>query len=316
MKILNRIAVGLVKSLIWLFRTVPYPLAIKTGRVAAAIVYLFAAKERKIAGIQMRAALGEAFEPRMIREVFLHHADVFVDTIRYAYMDDEEIADKVEIIGAENLKVAQASGRGVMLIISHAENWEIPANVSRMLKVEFCVMADLRDNTQISTLINDIRRRTGVTILPPTGRILMLVKELKRGRTIAFIVDKRGEKGAELYCDFFGMPALTNPAPAFVASKGDALIVPVSSERCGYSYRITICPALDSRIFSGNVIQEISDFMQGWTESVIRKRPAHWTWTYSRWIRRSEIKEVIRDGIDFREFVISSAAEGAGKKPA
>ncbi len=314
MKILEKIAVSLIKSVIWLFRKAPYSVAIKTGRVIASMVYLFALRERKIAGVQMKAALGEAFEPVMVWEVFLYHSDVFVDTIRYAYMDDDEIAERVEISGADNLMAAKASGRGIMLVISHAENWEILANVSRMLNVEFCVMADLRDNTRIATLINDIRRRTGVTILPPTGKILMLVKELRRGRTIAFIVDKRGEKGTELYCDFFGMPALTNPAPAFVASKGDALIVPVYCERNGYSYSVTICPAVDTRSFSGDVIQSISDFMQSWVESVIRKRPSRWTWTYSRWIRRSEIKEVIRDRLDFKEFVKSKAAEKTNEK--
>jgi KDO2-lipid IV(A) lauroyltransferase len=311
MNALEKITVILIKSVIWLFRVVPYPVAIAAGRAIAAIAYLLASKERKIARVQMKAALGDAFRPEMVREVFLHNADVFVDTIRYAFMNDAEIAKKIKIAGAENLRAAQSSGRGVMLIISHAENWEIPANVSRMLNVEFCVMADLRDNTGIATLVNDIRRRTGVTLLPPTGKILMLVKELRRGRTIAFIVDKRGEKGTELYCDFFGMPALTNPAPAFVASKGDAIIVPVYSERKGYSYSITICPGVDAGTFPGDVIQSISDFMQTWTESVIRKRPAHWTWAYSRWIRRSEIKEVIKKGLDFREFVISKAA---GKK--
>lgn len=308
MKTLEKIAVSLIKSVIWLFRKMPYSVAINTGRVIASLVYIFALRERKIARVQMKAALGDAFEPGMIKEVFLYHSDVFVDTIRYAYMDNDEIAERVEITGADNLKAAKASGRGIMLVISHAENWEILANVSRMLNVEFCVMADLRDNTGIATLINDIRRRTGVTILPPTGKILMLVKELRRGRTIAFIVDKRGEKGTDLYCDFFGMPALTNPAPAFVASKGEALIVPVYSERKGYSYRITICPAVDTRTFSGDIIQNISDFMQSWVESVIRKRPSHWTWTYSRWIRRSQIKEVIKDGLDFKEFVIAKAA--------
>ncbi|HEY9159796.1 MAG TPA: hypothetical protein VIS94_01740 [Desulfomonilia bacterium] len=308
METLEKIAVSLIESVIWLFRKMPYPVAISTGRTIAFMVYLFAHRERKIARIQMKAALGDAFEPGMVREVFLHHSDVFVDTIRYAYMNDDEIAERVEISGADNLMAAKASGRGIMLMISHAENWEILANVSRILKVDFCVMADLRDNSGISTLINDIRRRTGITILPPTGKILMLVKELRRGRTIAFIVDKRGEKGTDLYCDFFDMPALTNPAPAFVASKGDALIVPVYSERKGYSYTITICPAVDTRTFSGDVIRNISDFMQSWVESIIMKQPSHWTWTYSRWIRRSEIKEVIKYGLDFKEYVRSKAA--------
>jgi KDO2-lipid IV(A) lauroyltransferase len=309
MKVLDRILVAAIKSIIWFFRIIPYPAAICIGRGLAAIVYAFAARERKIAEIQMKAALNDDFKPEMIKKVFLNHADVFVDAIRYAYMDDKEIVKRIQITGAENLRAAQESGRGVMMISSHAGNWEIQAHIARMLGVEFCVMADLRDNSEIAKLINDLRRRTGATILPPTGKLLMLVRELKRGRTIGVIIDKRGEKGTTLFCDFFGMPALTNPAPAFIASKGDALIVPVYSMREGYSYKITICPAVDTRIFSGDVIQSISDYMHGWTESIIRKKPERWTWTYSRWIRRSEMKEVIKNSLNFKEFVIAKAAD-------
>jgi Kdo2-lipid IVA lauroyltransferase/acyltransferase len=314
MKALNRILVAAIKTVIWFFRVIPYPAAIRIGRGLADISYIFAAPERKIAEIQMKAALGYDFRPEMIKKVFLNHADVFVDAIRYAYMDDEEIDKRIKITGAENLKAAQLSGRGVMMISSHTGNWEIQAHIARLLGVEFCVMADLRDNSEIEKLINDLRRRTGATILPPTGKLLMLVRELKRGRTIGVIIDKRGEKGAKLYCDFFGMPALTNPASAFIASKGDALIVPVYSMREGYSYKITICPAVDTRIFSGDVIQSISDYMHGWTESIIRKKPERWTWTYSRWIRRSEMKEVIKKGLDFKEFVRSKAVKGSKNK--
>ena len=314
MKILDKALIAVIKSVIWFFRVIPYPYAIGIGRSLAVIAYAFGAQERKIAEIQMKAALGEGFKPKMIKKMFLNHADVFVDAIRYAYMDDEEINKRIKITGAENLKAAQASGRGVMMISSHAGNWEVQAHIARMLGVEFCVMADLRDNSDIEKIINDLRRRTGATILPPTGKLLMLIRELKRGRTIGVIIDKRGEKGSELYCNFFGMPALTNPAPAFIASKGDALIVPVYSMRNGYSYSITVCPAVDTRVFSGDAIQSISDYMHGWTESIIRKKPERWTWTYSRWIRRSELKEVIKTGLDFKEFVISKAVKKTKNK--
>jgi Kdo2-lipid IVA lauroyltransferase/acyltransferase len=310
-KILDKALAAVIKAVIWLFRFIPYDCAIGIGRGLAAIAYVFAPQERRTAEIQMKAALGDRYKPTMAIKVFLNHADVFVDAIRYAYMDDKDVKKRITITGIENLKAAQASGRGLMMICTHAGNWEVLGNVARMLQMEVCVMADLRDNSDIERLINDIRRKTGVTILPPTGKLLMLVRELKRGRAIAFIIDKRGEKGTDLYCNFFGMPALTNPAPAFIAIKGDALIVPYYSTREGYSYKVTICPAVDTRTFSGDAIQSISDYMHAWTEEVIRKNPERWTWTYSRWIRRSEMKEVIKNGLDFKEYVRSKTDKEA-----
>jgi KDO2-lipid IV(A) lauroyltransferase len=252
----------------------------------------------------MRAALGESYLPGMPLKVFMNHGDILIDAIRYAYMNDITIRQRVTVEGREHLDAALATGRGFMLITGHIGNWEILAHIPRLLGVEFCVMADTRRDPKHESIVDAIRSRSGATILPPKGKVRMIIRELKKGRTIGFVIDNRGDSGTQLLCTIFGMPATTNPAPALIAAKGNAMIVPVSAVKQRDTYVIRYEHPVDARAFQDDPIQSISDFMQSWVESVVRRYPDQWFWLYSRWIRRSEMRHIIRSGIDFRQYVL------------
>ena len=98
--------------------------------------------------------------------------------------------------GKEHLDEALASGRGLMIFTGHIGNWEILSHIPRILGTRFCVMADKRNDPLLESIVDEIRSRSGATILPPTGKARMLIRELKKGRTIGMVVDKRGSPRA------------------------------------------------------------------------------------------------------------------------
>jgi KDO2-lipid IV(A) lauroyltransferase len=243
----------------------------------------------------------------------MHHGDILVDTIKYAYMDDEEIKERIIIEGKENLDKALSSKKGIMMITGHLGNWEVMAHLPRLLGIQFCVMADVRNDPGIEAVVDDLRSRSGATILPPKGKALMLIRELKKGNIIGVIVDQRGKRSDMLFCDFFGLPAPTNPAPAFIAIKGDAVILPVSSMKENGRYCMAFhSPREASSFGSGKTaIASLSAFMQTWLESMVKKSPEQWFWLHCRWTRRSEMRKLIRSGGDFRSFVLSQVQQTA-----
>ncbi len=305
-----RVSSSILRGLIRLVCALPNRAALGLGRGLGLLAWVFDPFHRRVVEVQMRAALGGAYRSGMSREVFKHHGDILIDAVRYAYLDDETIRQKVTVKGREHLQAALAAGRGIMLITGHLGNWEVLAHIPRLLGVEFCVMADTRRDPQHESIVDELRSRSGATILPPKGKALMLIRELKKGRTIGFVVDSRGDRRGGIFCPVFGLPALTNPAPAVIALKGDALIVPVAAIKEGDSYTLTFEPALDVRTCKADPVQEISDWMQSWVESVVRSRPVQWFWLYSRWIRRSEIRRVIKSGLDFRAYVLERNSAG------
>ena len=306
----------LIKGGIALINVLPYPLAISLGRFFGLLGWLVDPFHRRTAQIQLRHCLCEAYHPSTVRRVFMNHGDILVDTIKYAYMDDEEIRKRIVIEGREHLEQALSKGKGLMMITGHIGNWEILAHLPRLLGIQFCVMADVRNDPRIEAVVDDIRSRSGATILPPKGKALMLIRELKRGNTIGMIIDQRGKRSDMLFCDFFGLPAPTNPASAFIAIKGDALILPVSSVKEYGRYRIIFHPPREASSFGTGkeAIVSLSQYMQSWIETVVRAHPEQWFWLHCRWTRRSEMRRLIRTGEDFPCFVRSQAG-GCAEPP-
>lgn len=304
----------LIKGVIALINALPYPLAICLGRFFGLLGLIADPFHRRVAQIQLKHCLGDAYRPSIVPKVYMHHGDILVDTVKYAYMDDEEVGRHIVIEGKEHLDEALASKKGLMMITGHIGNWEILAHLPRLLGIRFCVMADVRDDPRIEAVVDGIRKRSGATILPPKGKALMLIRELKKGNTIGMIIDQRGKRSDMLFCNVFGLPAPTNPAPAFIALKGDAVVLPVSSMKENRRYRVVFHPPREACSFgnSKEAIVSLSAFMQSWVESVVRKCPEQWFWLHCRWTRRSEMRSLIRTGEDFRAFVLSQAPAVSG----
>jgi len=309
----GRVRYVLIKGGIALINALPYPLAVSLGRCIGLLGWLADPFHRRAAEIQLRHCLGDRYRPSIVPKVFMHHGDILVDTIKYAYMDDEEIKERIIIEGKENLDKALSSKKGIMMITGHLGNWEVMAHLPRLLGIQFCVMADVRNDPGIEAVVDDLRSRSGATILPPKGKALMLIRELKKGNIIGVIVDQRGKRSDMLFCDFFGLPAPTNPAPAFIAIKGDAVILPVSSMKENGRYCMAFhSPREASSFGSGKTaIASLSAFMQTWLESMVKKSPEQWFWLHCRWTRRSEMRKLIRSGGDFRSFVLSQVQQTA-----
>lgn len=298
-----------VKGVVSLIRSLPYGTALATGRYLGYLGWLGDSFHRKAARTQMRYALGDAYRPELVRKVFMFNGDVFVDAIKYAYMSEDEIRQRIVIEGKEHLDEALKAGKGVMLVTGHIGNWEMLAHLHRLLGVEFCVMADTRDDPRVEELVNGIRLRSGATILPPKGKALMLIRELKKGRNIGFVIDQRGKRGEGLFCDFFDLPAPTNPAPGFLAVKSGALVMPVCAIKKDGRYVVRFSEAREASSFGEGKegIANASQYMQSWVESVVREHPDQWFWLHCRWTRRSEMKYLIRTGENFGSYVRAQA---------
>ena len=311
----------LLMGFIGFIRFMPYPLAIALARSVCILGWMVDSLHRKIANIQLAQALGLKKTMLLSLKVFMSQGDILVDAIKYSYMSDTELKERVRIEGREHLEASMASSRGVMMITGHM-NWEILGYIPRILGIEFCIMGDIMKIPGIQAIIEDLRSRCGITLLPPRGGMVsLLTGELTEGRTIGIIIDQRGKDHLKVFCDFFGMPAPTNPAPALIALKGDALILPVSAVRKGSTYTFSFDKPIDSRLFGNDyreiekigdcwksqAIRSLSSSMQSWLESAIRKCPQQWFWIHCRWIRRSDIKHILRSNGNFSDHVVSQA---------
>ncbi|MBN2297176.1 MAG: lysophospholipid acyltransferase family protein [Deltaproteobacteria bacterium] len=306
-----------IYSLIFLMRALPYRLAIAIGRFFGILAWISLPLHRRISQMQINHSL-QGVNPRMMTlKVFMHQGDIFIDTVRFAFINEAELKKKILIEGREHIESAVASDRGVMMITGHM-NWEILGHIPRVLGFTFSIMGDIIKNPKIQSIVEDMRSRCGFTLLPPKGGMLSLITdELKNGRVIGIVIDQRGKRENRVFCNVFGMPAPTSPAPALMALRGDALIQPVSAVKEGDTYIFRFEKTIDSREFGDDfkqvetlddcwksrAIKTLSQDMQSWISTYVKRCPQQYFWLHSRWLRRSDMKRIIKSGGDFTDSV-------------
>jgi len=119
-----------------------------------------------------------------------------------------------------------------------------------------------------------------------TRRIFTL---LRAGKAIFMLVDQKTNEG--LAVPFFGRDAMTTPAPAALALKLDAVIVPISNERLdGARFRMTVHPMIafePSHDHARDVVALTTRINEA-VERCVRYRPSQWLWIHRRWPKPGE----------------------------
>jgi len=193
---------------------------------------------------------------------------------------------RLEISGNENADAAIARGKGVMFISGHFANWEAMPVMATELGYEGGLVYRPPNNPFVDRYISRMRAKAGPKIqigkgAQGTRRIFTL---LRRGLAILMLVDQKTEQGVA--APFFGRDAMTTPAPAALALKLGAALLPASNERLkGARFRMTIHPPItftpsgdhDADVLA--LTRKINEAM----EACVRARPSQWLWIHRRW---------------------------------
>ncbi len=199
------------------------------------------------------------------------------------------VLENVEISGLEHWEAAHARGKGVIFITSHLGNWEAMA-------AGFCVAGTGADRDLLivtkhlkpewlhqSFQRNRLKAGVRGTYEPKTMREVL--RELSRNGTVGFVLDQYAGAPIGVRVPFFGIPVGTLLAPAVVARRTGAAVLPA------YCYRDSN-GRLKVRVgneFSwqpaGNSHEELARNTALWVSSIeesVRSHPEQWLWSHRR----------------------------------
>jgi KDO2-lipid IV(A) lauroyltransferase len=193
---------------------------------------------------------------------------------------------RIIVEGLEHVRVAQQTGKGIIFVSGHLANWEIlpitafdygldGGSVYRPVNNPFVDAWTVAQRTQNGPKYMISKGPQG------TRRIFSL---LRQGKAIFMLVDQKTNEG--IPAQFFGRMAMTTPAPAVLALKLGAILLPTTNERLsGAHFKVTVHPPIlavasdDHERDVLNLTQQINDVI----EAVIRRRPSQWLWIHRRW---------------------------------
>lgn len=281
------LALGVAFPVAYLPLWIAYPL----GEVLARFVFFVDRRHRRVAYENLRLAYGSSSTPEeigaMARSHFRCLGQTFVDTCRLVRLHPHHLLDGLEIEGLEVLESPKMKGQGVLYVTGHFGPWEYLPAVSTYLAGEpLTVVARPLDNPYLDRFLNALRHRWGSRVVDKRNAMRVIMDVLQKGGKVGVLIDQHVSRREGIFVNFFGHPACTTSAPALLALRSDAAVIPVVvlREERG-RFRILLGKEV-SPPRTGHVKEDVAALTAAMTtalEELIRRRPEQWLWVHRRW---------------------------------
>jgi len=270
-----------------LVRCLPHAAVRSLGRGLGRIGYRLARKRRDLALENLALTMPElsADERReVVRGCYRHFGAYFLEIVSISRFRREEIVGLFDYEGWEHLEAAEAAGKGYFLMTGHFGTWEIAAYALEVRLGKLNMVARPVDNPYVERDLARIRQRFGTTLIDKQGSGHRMMNAFRRGERVAIVIDQKVRASAGVRVPFFGQPAWTSPALAFLSIRTGApalplYCVPIAGGRYRMSIREPITPV-------GKGEEAIAALTTRYLESVereIRRQPELWLWMHRRW---------------------------------
>lgn len=287
------VVLGLGKLLNWL----PESCAYAVGEGAARVWYGVDRRHRAIAAESLAASFPGRYTPaeleHVVRAVFENLGRTAVDVARSDRLLSRTAGTPVEWDGYEHLLAARARGKGVLVISAHFGPWELLPPVWVLRDEPVYVVARPLDNPRLDDLLNGLRARGGTRVIRKRDAVHAILRALRGGGTVGILIDQHVSEREGVVVPFFGRPASTASAPALIAQRSGASVIPMSIVRQPGRgrYRILIGTEIVVRR-SGDLKADLVENTARFTaaiEAMIREQPEQWFWVHRRWKTREPV---------------------------
>ena len=275
------------------FRTIvdllPSRIAYALGDALAAGWWAADARHRRLALANLRIAFPDLAEPRRRRIAFAnfrHLCAVLVDTLRSGKITPATWERHVEIVGDGPYSATRGHGLGAIAISGHLGNWEmISAHVFRY--GEAYIVAKPIHNPGIDRAIRARRLSAGGRQIDPDRNAPKeIMRALRTGVPVLFLVDQSARGLEGILVPFFGRPAPTHTGPAVLALRTGAPVFPIfawrrkdGGIRLVYGDRVELIRTGDLR----KDVEANTALFTKVVEDAVRETPEQWFWVHDRW---------------------------------
>ncbi len=178
----------------------------------------------------------------------------------------------------------------MILVSAHFANWEIMPVAAREYGVTGGMVVRHANNPYVSRWLDRLRSRKGMPEQIAKGqqgtrRIFSL---LRKGETILMLADQRASEGIRV--PWFGRDAFTTPAPAALALKLGAVIVPVSNRRVGGAhFHMQVYSPIEPPNTGDHErdVFLVTSAITRFIEDRVRECPGQWLWIHKRWVKEN-----------------------------
>ena len=288
-RLLDILAYGLARFLIFLFGICPAPISLRIGDLLGQTVF-YLSKKRRVAYINLKNALGDQLSPKarwkIVRTHYGHIAQNAVEVMSFRKMTREYAEKHIKINGLERFQDLVKSKQGGVLLTGHFGNWELLQVVAGLLGTPIHVLAREQKFPKLNELLNQQREIHGAVAVNRGAGLRALIRALREGKLIGVLGDQSAGKTEGMILPFLGRKTSV-PVGAFeLAIRTHAALMPCFMVRkANGEHEIFVEKALEDEPGKSNEDRVLSLSRQylDVLEHFISKYPEQWLWENKRW---------------------------------
>lgn len=265
----------------------PRKLALSFGAQLGRLCARLLGKRRRLAEQNMALAMPE-LTPLLVqsevRKMFMHLGIISMELLMLKRFHAEpDLSRFFDFEGLEDLRAAQARGKGVLLLTGHLGFWEAGTFFLPKLGLPTAFIAKRMKNPRMDDFIMSTRELSGGEIIDAKRGARRIIKALSEGKVVCILPDQHNREGEPV--EFFGHPAMTTTMVAQLAQKTGAAVVPGFTLRMPDNrYHTRFEPPLQLSGDKGRAgALEDTRQINRVIEEAIRREPSQWFWLHRRW---------------------------------
>ncbi len=296
--LLNGFVYVLIRFAFFWLRLLPYLVSRTLCRIFAGFIWEMDSKHRRIGMLNLSFAFPDSppsWHADVLRRSFYQLGNLAAEVARLPQMRREEVISKVtyEIDrGLANYLAGKQDGRGLLFVTAHIGAWELlpAAHAARGYPLSFLVRE--LDNPFLNSWSRQIRHKFGNETLDKRNSVRQVLRILKEGGDVGFLLDQNVQDREAVYVSFFGREAATSPIVAALAIQSGAPIVAgfmLPTNQAGhYKMRFYSPLRANPEADKEKEVLRLTLAINERIEEVIREFPHCWLWGHRRFRTQSD----------------------------
>lgn len=228
-------------------------------------------------------------EVRALRiKCYQHFGLLAIEILRQAYYKKLKTFEKVDTTDLdEKLVPVIKKGNGVCILTGHIGNWELAGVTLSQQGIEnFTTVKEMKSRVG-NYLLYQIRDKNGSMTVNRKNAMRAVIKQLKEGKVVTFVLDQNMNRKEAVFVDFFGKKAATMASLATIVRKTGADVIAgalyrnedLKTFKFWFGEPIKFVENDDPK---ESVLENTLRYNQV-LEEMIKKHPEQWIWMHKRW---------------------------------
>ena len=217
------------------------------------------------------------------KKFYLNFCDVLLENLKLNSISKKTVRKRMKFLNPAVFSDLAETGKGVMLIGAHYNNWEWMAlSLSTYLNEKMFTVYKPLNNTQSDRLMLNARARFGANIIPMQQFPKVVLKNKNRGAVHLMVADQSPHRSKlDFFCTFLNQdtPVFLGAEKLMKAADLNLYFVEVHRVKRGF-YEMKIVPLNEQ---STNEKGQATKMHLSHLEKMIINSPESWLWSHRRW---------------------------------